>query len=98
MNYQVLVKAGRGSLETVWEIVWSTLRGVEQRFREGLCLKEGIEDLVQAACIFFIRSTAEEISGLKIIGCGRNLFRFNIQSWRRKKRGRFLLENWHLSV
>lgn len=78
ISYQALVEAERGSLEAVREIVWSTLHGIEQRVWVCLCLKVGIQDLVEAAWVFFTGSTTGKFSGLKIIGCGRNRLRFKI--------------------
>lgn len=80
MNYQALAIAERGHLTAVWEIVGSTLRGVEQRPWECLCLKVGLKDLVKAAWTFFTRDTGGKFSGLEITGCGRHWFGFKIQS------------------
>jgi hypothetical protein len=84
MNYQALVVAERGHLTALWEIVGSNLCRVEQRLRECVCLKVGLEDLVEAARNFFTRDTGGKFSSLKITGCGRRWFRLKIQSYKRK--------------
>ena len=92
INYQALVKAERGSLEAVLEIVGSTLHGIEQRVRVCLCLKVGIQDLVKAARLFFTRSMTGKFLGLKIIRCGRIRFSFKVD-YKRKEKRYFLFKN-----
>lgn len=80
MNYQALVKAERGHLTAVWEIVGNTWCGVEQGLRDCLCLKVGLKELVETAWTFFTRDTGGKFSGLKITGRGRHWFWFKTQS------------------
>lgn len=78
MNYQVM--AERGHWTALGEIVGSDLCRVEQGLRGCVSLKVGLEDLVQAARVFFTRDTGGKLSGLKITGCGRRWFRLKVQS------------------
>lgn len=80
MNYQALGMAERGHLTALWEIVGINLCRVEQRLRECVCLKVGLEHLVEAARTFFTRDTGGKFSGLKITGRGRHWFRLKIKS------------------
>lgn len=76
INYQALLKAGRGGLEAVREIVWGSLQRTEWKVHVGLWRKVGLEDLVEVVWDFFIRNTTGKFLGWKMIGRGRrNWFR-----------------------